>query len=259
MQKEKQGIIAAVLTVSMFVLLFGGITFLLAIKYARRKRELLIEKELQEFYARQNLMKAELEMQDHTFRLVSQDIHDNVGQLLSLIKLNLNILALNQKQDQTFHNLKELVTTAIHELRNLSSGYYADRLTEKGLLIAIQQQLRQLEKTGMFTTFFYSDIETVTIDQNKTIFLYRMVQEVLNNVVKHSGANHVKVTVLKNEENIHIILEDNGKGFTTTAPGFTPGIGLNSIRQRACMIDTEVHVNSEPGYGTIVNIAFKLN
>jgi signal transduction histidine kinase len=258
MQKEKQGIIVAILTVSMFVFLFGVITFLLAVKYARRKRKLLIEKEMQEFFSRQSVMKAELEMQDHTFRLVSQDIHDNVGQLLSLIKLNLNILAFDQMQNQTFHNLKELVSTAIVELRDLGAGYYAERLAEKGLLPAIKHQLRHLEHTGMFTTSFYSDMDDVPIDKNKIIFLYRMVQEVLNNVMKHSGANHVKVAIFKNEASVHVIIEDNGRGFKQTAADFTPGIGLSSIRQRACMIDTEVYVNSELGSGTVVTIVFKI-
>jgi signal transduction histidine kinase len=257
MQKEKQDIIIAILVGSLFVLLFGFITFLVVINYVRRKRKLLLEKEMRDANFQQSVLKAQLEMQDHTFKVVSQDIHDNVGQILSLVKLNLNILTLDEKHNDTFNNLKELVMNAIVELRDLGSGYYADRLIEKGLVVAIQHQLHQLERTGMFTTSFYSDTTTLHIDKNKTIFLYRMVQEALNNVLKHSGANHVKVSIFKNNDETHITLEDNGKGYSTTNKDFKAGIGLSSIQQRASMIDAKVSINSAPGFGTVVNFMFK--
>jgi len=227
------------------------------INYVKRKRKLLLEKEMRETQFQQSVLKAQLEMQDHTFRVVSQDIHDNVGQILSLVKLNLNILTFDEKHNDTFNNLKELVMNAIVELRDLGSGYYADRLIDKGLIVAIKHQLHQMERTGMFTTSFYSDLSTVSIDKNKTIFLYRMVQEVLNNVVKHSCATHVKVAIFKNDDEMHITLEDNGKGYSTGSKDFQPGIGLSSIRQRASMIDARVSINSAPGFGTVVNFAFK--
>ena len=84
-----------------------------------------------------------------------------------------------------------------------------------------------------------------------------MIQEVLNNVVKHSGANHVQVTITKKGEDIHLTIIDNGKGFAKADSAFIPGIGLNSIQQRATMIGARVIILSEPGSGTNVTFVFK--
>jgi signal transduction histidine kinase len=257
MQKEKQDIILAIVMGSLFVLLFGFITFLVIINYIRRKKKLLLEKQMQESHYQQAFLKAQLEMQEHTFKAISQEIHDNVGQILSLAKLNLNILSFEQKDNPTFDTVKELVTNAILELRNLGTGYYADRLVEEGLIVAIQHQLTQLNKTGLFTTSFKSELEVVTVDKSKTIFLYRMVQEALNNVVKHSGADRVQVNIFKKDDEVHIRIRDNGKGFESRGSDFKAGIGLSSIQQRASMIDAKAYINSKPGAGTLVNFVFK--
>lgn len=259
MQAEKQDIILAILVGSLFVLLFGFIAFLVVINFVKRKRKLLLERQAREAQFKQELLKAQLEMQEHTFKTISQEIHDNVGQILSLIKLNLNILTFGNENNEKLQTIKTMTTEAITELRSLSAGYYADRLVEEGFLAAIQHQLRQLDKTGLFTTSFHSEIETISIEKNKVIFLHRIIQEILHNVVKHSGANQVMAHITKVNDEIHVVLQDNGKGFDSNGPEFKPGIGLSSIRQRASMIGANVTIQSEKGSGTTVKIVFNPN
>jgi signal transduction histidine kinase len=225
----------------------------------RRKKKILAERKTREAQFQQELLQAQLEMQEHTFKTISQEIHDNVGQILSIIKLNLNILTFKNEGNEQLEDIKTMLTDAIKELRDLSAGYYADRLVEEGFLVAIQHQLRQLDKTGLFTTSFHSELETLSVDKNKVIFLHRMVQEILHNVVKHSGASQVTAHISKKNEEIHISLQDNGKGFDPAGSGFKAGIGLSSIRQRASMIGADVQINSEIGSGTIVKLVFRPN
>ncbi len=257
MQTEKQNIIIAILTGTAFILLFGFFTFLIVLNYVKRKRKLLLEKQIREAEFQQELLQAQLEMQEHTFRTISQEIHDNVGQILSLAKVNLNILTLNGNGSEPLVVIKDLVTGAITELRNLTSGYYADRLTDVGLLVAIKNQLEQLQKTGLFATSFSTSINSIPVDRNKTIFLYRMVQEALNNVVKHSGADKIWVDIHNREGDIHISISDNGRGFSTHARDFKPGIGLSSIQQRAAMIGATAKIISEKDKGTTVHLVCK--
>ncbi len=216
---------------------------------------LLLEKQEREASFRQDLLQAQLEMQEHTFKTISQEIHDNVGQILSIIKLHLNILTFNNESDQQLQDVKTMLTNAITELRDLSAGYYADRLVEEGFLVAIQHQLKLLEKTGLFTTDFETALETLFIEKNKVIFLHRIVQEILHNVVKHSGGSHVHAEIEKVDKQIHILLSDNGKGFDTNDPNFKAGIGLSSIRQRASMIGANLEITSAEGMGTSVKIS----
>ncbi len=257
MQKENQDLIVAITLASFFVFLFGFICFLIVINYVKRRRKLLLEKEMQELNFQQALLKAQLEMQDHTFKAISQEIHDNVGQILSLAKLNLNILTFQEQNNPTLNIVKELVANSIAELRDLGASYHADRLVEEGLIAAIRHQMNLLEKTGMFTTFFESKLLTVPIEKSKIVFLYRMVQEALNNIVKHAGATQVHLKIFSESEEVHIEIRDNGKGFQTSDVDFKPGIGLSSIQQRASMIGAKANITSEPGIGTRVDLVFK--
>ena len=257
MQKENQDIIIAIIAASFLMLLFCTLTFIVILNTMKRKRALILENEMQAASFKQQLMEAQLEMQEHTFRIVSQEIHDNVGQILSLTKLNLNIITAQQKENEAFLHIKELVAEAISELRDLSQGYYADKLAKEGLVNAVRHLLDQHTRTGLFSTSFYSDIDEVTLDKSHVIFVYRMVQESLNNVVKHANATEVQVRILDKEEWIRIEITDNGKGFDVAAPGFRQGIGLSSITQRAAMIGAEALIDTRPGSGTRIILSIK--
>jgi signal transduction histidine kinase len=257
MQTEKINITFAIIGGIFFVCLFGFVTFLVTVSYMRRKRILLEEREKREAALKEELMNARLEMQEHMFRSISQEIHDNVGQILSITKMNLNIVSYSMEHDEIFKDIKELVNQAMSELRDLGQSYHADRLVEQGLITAIRHQLQQLEKTGLYKTSLSSEVETIPLDKNKIIFLYRMVQEVLNNVVKHAAASRVDVTVRKEKDLYEIKLQDNGKGFKRNGSGFKAGIGLSSIEHRASMIGAYAEISSEPGKGTLVSFALK--
>ena len=143
MQKEKQDIIVAILVASLFVSLFGFISFLVVVNYVKRRKKLLFKEHIRESNFQQALLQAQLEMQEHTFNTVSRDIHDNVGQILSLVNLNLNILGFGEVNNEILTNTKDLLRNAVSELRELGSMYYTDRLAEEGLMASIQRQLKE--------------------------------------------------------------------------------------------------------------------
>ncbi|NCI47989.1 sensor histidine kinase [Sediminibacterium soli] len=251
---DKTSVILLILSCTSFVLIFVFFTFLVVSNNIKRKRKFLIEKQNRESEFKQELLHTQLEMQEHTFQNISQEIHDNVGQILSLVKLHLNILTASQSVSPQLMEIKEQVNNAITELRNLSNGYYGEKLADMGLQTAIRNQLTHLEKTGLYTINFYSEIDHVVIDRSKTIFLYRMMQEIFNNVVKHAAADHITVKLLAKEDKIHILVKDNGKGFAIEDKHFVPGIGLSSMRNRAAMIQAILIIESEENNGTTVNL-----
>lgn len=259
MQTEKEDLIIAIIASSLFVLLFATITFMVVLNFVKRKRKILLEREIREAQFKEELLKAQLEMQEHTLKTISQEIHDNVGQILSIAKLNLNIITFEDQQNEKLQTVKIQVTEAITELRNLSAGYYADKLVEEGFLVAIRHQLAQLERTGIFATRFDTDMESISLNKNKVIFLHRIVQEILHNVVKHSGADMITAKMFRENDLIHLSIQDNGNGFNSETSGFKTGIGLNSMRQRASMIGASIEIKSIPGNGTIVKLAFGQN
>lgn len=257
MQEENQDIAIAIVAGIFFILLFGFITFMVIANYFSQKRKLLLERHDREAEFQRSLMKAQMEMQEHTFKNISQEIHDNVGQILSLIKLNMNILSTELKHNQEFDTIKELLGNAISELRDLSAGYHSEKVVDAGLIEGIRKQIEQLGKTKLFTTSFHSGVSKLDLERGKIIFLYRMVQEALNNIVKHSGASHVIAEIYERNDDVYITLKDNGKGFKQSSTEFKPGIGLISMRERAAMINARIDIKSESGLGTTVSFIFK--
>ncbi|MEJ7692109.1 MAG: sensor histidine kinase [Daejeonella sp.] len=209
-------------------------------------------KDLQFEYG-QTLLKSQLEIQEQTLRHISREIHDNIGQVLSLVSLNLNTITAPDKEKLVFTN--ELVTKAIDDLRGLSKSLNPDRVQMIGITESIKTELDQLERTGIFQTSLDIKQDLKEISPEKTIILYRMVQEVLNNIIKHSRADQIVVSFESNEESDQISIEDNGCGFDLG--NNSPGIGLQNLRQRASMINAELNITSTINEGTTVSFSLK--
>ena len=256
MQEEKH-FTAAIISVTLFLFLFSFAIIASIASFTRRKRKLVFEKQILESRFQQELLQTGLEIQEHMFQTLSREIHDNVGQLLSLAKLNISLLSLEMGNNGKLSNIKELLLNAINELRSLGMGYQAEQLLDKGLISAIRYQVEQLEKTNLFTVSYEPLAGTIQVNKSKCIFLYRMVQEAFNNIITHSFATEISVKIWREQGKIHIWVEDDGIGFEPTEPGFTPGIGLGSIAHRAAIIDTEVMIESKINMGTIIHLICK--
>jgi signal transduction histidine kinase len=253
---QNNDIIIALIVTILFIALLCFLMILVVVNFVRRKRKILLEEQERKAAFDQQLLQSQIEIRDATLKNISQEIHDNVGQVLSLAKLNLSILSLQSNNDDKVVIIKELVSKAISDLRDLSTGYYADRLAENGLFQSIKHEIYQLEKTGLFAIHFSSEIKDKTVDKHKAIFVYRMVQEVLNNIVKHADATNIWVKLFLKTEWMHIYIEDDGKGFDTNATDFKYGIGLSSIETRAAMIEAKLNIQSELGKGTKIELVF---
>lgn len=204
----------------------------------------------------QKVEQARVAMQDHTYQAVGQDLHDNVGQVLSLIKLNLNMLSEDDSGNGVVANLKELVGNVTTDLRDLGSGYYSDRIIDKGLIAALRHQARQVEKTQHYKVIFETDTKELPLGKEKIVALYRMVQESLSNIVQHEHADTIRIIINGQGMQKTISVADNGRGFNQRSPGFARGMGLRSMEQRASGIGARMQIQSEPGNGTTVSFIF---
>ncbi|MES3017330.1 MAG: ATP-binding protein [Bacteroidota bacterium] len=209
-------------------------------------------KDLQFEYG-QTLLKSQLEIQEQTLRHISREIHDNIGQVLSLVSLNLNTVVVTDQDKLKFTS--GLVTKAIDDLRGLSKSLNPDRVQMIGITESIKTELDQLERTGIFHTTLNAERDLREISPEKTIILYRMIQEVLNNIIKHSRAAKVIIRFHGDDNTDLISITDDGCGFDLTHN--SPGIGLQNLRQRAIMINAELTITSKINEGTTVSFSLK--
>ncbi len=256
MQKEKLDLILSIVAASLFVLLLVIAALTLFRIYLKRKNKLLLEKERMSIQFEQTLLRSKLEIQEDTFMHISREIHDNIGQVLSMVRINLNTLN-HTAEKEKIDLLDELLEKAITDLRSLSYSLNTEYIRKSGWINAVERLFRDLERTGRYKTYLQLETELPALGSEKPIILFRMIQEVVNNVIKHSKADEISLHAVKKENNILIAISDNGNGFDMSV--IKEGTGLNNLRSRSKMINADLAINSTPGEGTKVIISINID
>lgn len=193
--------------------------------------------------------------------LISREIHDEMGQLLSTLKLNLSWLKKNLTASGDLPKLKisqslDITTTAIKAIREINSNLRPVMIDEMGLLSSIELLTRDFTEHCGIPVYFYSTIAEKEIRNENGIHVYRIIQEAMNNSIKHAGASEINIRISKNEETIFIVIADNGKGFRINEERKVKTFGLVGMKERAIMLKGELKINTTPGKGTSVELIF---
>ncbi len=234
---------------TVIVVALVSFVILLSYLFTARKNKLLKEKELLHAQFQQELLRTQLEIQEQTLKTISQEIHDNVGQVLSLAKLNLNTLP--NSSEPKIQDTKNLVSKAINDLRNLSHSLHGDIIAELGLQESIANELKILESTKAFETELNVTGTVFKINPQKEMVLFRIVQEALNNCIKYSEAKKITVLMQYQPQLFMLQVQDDGKGFDAEK---NTGIGMKSMLNRAQLIGGSFNLQSVLEKGTIITI-----
>jgi signal transduction histidine kinase len=245
-------------TIIFLILVIFFIGFILFSVQKRRSLEGR-NKQLQSQFQKE-LLQSQLEIQEQTLKNISQEIHDNIGQALSLAKLNLNTLhaVLDETQQQKILNSKELVSKAITDLRDLSRSLDTDYIQEMGLQKAIAYELELIKKTGTLETSMTVDGAAFRFEKQKELILFRIVQETFNNIIKHAGAKNIFVVVSYTPTLFSLSIKDDGRGVNLQPLNESKdnnfGLGIRNMHNRAKLIGAEFSMSSTIGQGTEVII-----
>jgi len=235
-----------------FTLLGLGIVSFVLYYYKKRSEYISDKKVLVENFEKA-ILTTRLEIQEETFKAISQEIHDNIGQALSFVKLTINTVDVYNPEaaKEKLLESKNQLSQTIQDLRDLAKSLSPDFIRELGLPGAIGQQMHFLQKTGLYQASL-----TVTGDEYKNqlqqeLVVFRIVQELLNNIIKHADATVVEVAMLYQPEKLVITVMDNGKGFDVQTESQTgKGLGLQNMLNRMTLIKGYITVESAPGMGT---------
>jgi signal transduction histidine kinase len=242
----KPEVVAIIIAVILILVIIAVFFLLMLVYFNNKKIQNINEKEKLKKDFDQALLQTQLEVQEQTMKQISQEIHDNIGQILSLV--NLNLKTLSPDDTEKLNDTSQLVNKAITDLRSLSKSLNSESIGKKSLIELVKEELALLERTGKFTTLFKVE-DDIVLPPNQLIILYRMVQEVLNNIIKHSEATEVNV-FMKDRK---LTILDNGIGFLND--GSYAGLGLNNLRQRGKVIGADVVIQSTVGKGTSVTFS----
>lgn len=225
--------------------------------YNRRKKRHKEEKEQLKKDFDNELLKSQMEVQEQTMQTIASNLHDNIGQLLSLTVVTLSSINPDEPERVAakIESASKLAKRSIKELRQLSRLIYGQELIRMGLADAIKFELDYLETAGLHTIAFKSNYTNKEGRSDKEIILFRIFQEVLNNVIKHAAATVIDVTIEQNTKQLNLVIKDNGKSFNAEEVlKEKRGMGLFNIRKRVQVIDGDINIIAAPNIGTEINI-----
>ena len=259
MPEKQQDILITIIIATIFFVLLGAFLLVLLFLFLRRQRKNQKEKEEMKNRFEQTMLKTQIEIQDQTLAYIASEIHDNIGQILFLAKINNNQITKDNVEAQ-IELIDELLGKAFSDLREISHTLKNNRFHQIGLSESIRQLLHNIERTGKYSTKFES-IPSDEIDgliHGNDIILFRIIQEIINNILKHAAANHINVSITKENNDIAVLIEDNGIGFDLAIIKHEKqGIGLHNIYTRAKMINSTVEIMSTIDVGTTIILKFK--
>lgn len=237
--------------------------FIVTILFLYQRRQQRQEKEIEQMKARydQEVLRTQLEMQEITFKEISQELHDNIGQMLSVVKLTLAGLPLEKdhKAYEPTQTSRQMLNKAIADLADLNKNLHSDRIAHVGLSEAIKFNVDQIRRNGLLNINMEVSGMEYFLEEQKQIFLFRMYQEIINNILKHAKATNVMVNLDYDSLNkFAMIVNDNGVGFDVVTKknlvNSKSGVGLKSLHNRASMIGAQVEISSAQGQGTTVKV-----
>ena len=247
--QENGGFILIVSTGLVFIIVVALI--ILFTTFQRKKNVLVQEqKEAQQRFERE-ITETQIEIREETLRNISWELHDNIGQLLTLAKIQL--------QNSTTENIKEVsdtITKGLKEVRSLSKLINPEAMSTIDLREAVQLEIDRFNRLNFITSTLEISGEERDIEQKSSIIIFRILQEFFSNTIKHSRASQLNVSLNYSNSDLIISAKDNGIGFSSGEK--KEGIGLINIKNRAKLIGAEVEFTSEKNKGTTLEIKYKL-
>jgi signal transduction histidine kinase len=196
--------------------------------------------------------------------MIAQEIHDELGQVLTALKIQISLLAnkLNNDQEplkQKINSLSDMIDASVESVQKISSKLRPGILDELGLIAAIEWQAEEFEKLTNIKCSLALPKDELKLERNKTTAIFRIFQEALTNIARHSGATKVVVTLMNHQSNIYLEIHDNGKGITQDQIKDFKSLGIHGMEERAIVFGGQVYFEGIAGKGTIVKVEIPID
>jgi two-component system, NarL family, sensor kinase len=256
MQTNKNEIIYFLFFTTAIIILLA--TLIITLIYLYQKKQLAYHESLDKLKLdhEKNILKTQVEIQENTFENISREIHDNINLSLTLAKLNLNTINWTDKEktEILIHSSVDLLSEAINDLSDISKSMNPEIVSNQGLINAIEREIERIERTGHFKINFAVTGNPIYMDAQKELVVFRIVQESMNNIIKHAKATVIGIELFFNNDRLRLTVIDNGSGFCMESfdnnPERKQKAGLTNMRTRALMFNGDLTIKSNPGAGT---------
>lgn len=244
---------------AIILLLTGLIVLSLFINQKRKYRFRQEKFEMKNNFDRE-LLRSHLEIQSQAFESISRELHDNVGTLISIAMVHIRSQAsgIPANEQQKLTEADSLLNEAMDALRDISRSINPENINRLGWQKSFIAELDRIRKTNLFIVHYTEQGDPFSIELQKQIIIFRILQETLNNIVKHSDGANININICFSNPDVIITIKDDGKGFQEQLSGLPDqGSGLKNMRARAAMLPAVLNIESIVETGTVVTLSYK--
>lgn len=247
--------IIILITTLVVILLVVVIVVIFSI-FQNRKMKFLLEKRADEIRFEEEIIKSQLETQEQTLQNISWELHDNVGQLLSVAKMQVNMLQphVTNGQKGMLDETGDIIAKSLQEIRTLSKLLNPETVKNMGLQEALELELQRFNRMNFLEAHLIIHGERQSIDEKDEIILFRILQEFLSNSIKHAKAKSLKVTLDYKSRKLVITAQDSGVGFEEAT--IEKGSGLINMQSRASLIGVDFSLKSKKNEGVTLQLIY---
>lgn len=242
-----------------FIAFISGIIIFVR-EYRKKKKAHEEELETVNLLHKKELLQTQMEIQTQTMKYIGREIHDNVGQKLTLSSLYLQQLVLENKTpevNESIDSISDIINQSLSDLRQLSKSLTDDTIHDNSLTELIKIECEKIRQLKSYKVIFVSTLTiTVTSYRIKSILL-RIVQEFMQNSIKHAQCKNINITIVNTKDEVELLLKDDGKGFDINNIT-SKGIGLKNIEKRVDVLNGNYSLTSDKN-GTVLTVKIPIN
>jgi PAS domain S-box-containing protein len=229
---------------------------------SRRKHEQLLERSREQYRELSIHLQNVREEQN---ALIAREIHDELGQSLTALKMHLSLLekqkveANSNQRQELFADMKLILDDTIQRVRKLSRDLWPSQLDISGVIEALEVQVTEFRHYSELEIVFNPPKEEISLPKDKSLAVYRIVQEALTNVIRHASASLVTIDVFLNSGVLHVIIKDDGTGIRTRKRDKKMAFGILSMKERAAMFKGSLTISGSRGMGTSLHLKMPIS
>jgi signal transduction histidine kinase len=256
---EKDLISAIIYTMIGFMLMAG---VLLAFFYFSKKKIMRkeIEKKDMELQHQKELLRSTIMTQEQERKRIAQDLHDDISSKLNIVSLNTHLLTTPgisaSEQQSLTANIINLTAKALENSRRIAHDLLPPVLEKFGLQAAVEELVQEVSSSRKVTINFSNNLEFNIVDEVVHLHVFRILQELMNNSLRHGKATMIKIAFTRSNGNNTCLYTDNGQGMDLTNPALQRGLGMQNIYSRVEILSGEITFDSSPGRGVHVTFTF---
>jgi len=248
-----------IIVVAIGLLLLMSFAIVIFFYFSRRR---VIKAELDkanlEIDHQKELLQSTIITQEEERKRIAQDLHDAISSKLNVVSLNANILSetdiSSAEANKIGESIYKVTSMVLENSRRIAHDLLPPTLEKFGLQAALEELCEELMETQKFNLTYELNYPLGFLESNAELHLFRIVQELMNNTIKHSEANDLNLSVNTEENLLSLQYQDNGKGFQMDAMRAAKGLGMSGIEHRAVILEADLTIESSPGNGILINL-----